>query len=166
MQEDIYQGDGLDLYVYCHNNPIMYYDPSGFVPLNKKGYNVYGLYDHGVDDPYYIGITDDLDRRTKDHIKSGRLDEKKSFLHPMKKDILYGESRGYEQYYIEKYKTLTGIRKDEISSTNRGNKNNSFRKTRTDKRAECFKATYQYLVDKEAETKSQDKIYGGSGCQK
>lgn len=29
MQEDTYQGDGLNLYAYCANNPVMYYDPSG-----------------------------------------------------------------------------------------------------------------------------------------
>ncbi len=30
LQEDVYQGDGLNLYVYCGNNPVMYYDPSGY----------------------------------------------------------------------------------------------------------------------------------------
>ena len=30
MQEDVYQGDGLNLYAYCQNNPVIYYDPSGF----------------------------------------------------------------------------------------------------------------------------------------
>ena len=30
MQEDVYQGDGLNLYAYCQNNPVMYYDPSGY----------------------------------------------------------------------------------------------------------------------------------------
>ena len=30
MQEDVYQGDGLNLYAYCRNNPVMYYDPSGY----------------------------------------------------------------------------------------------------------------------------------------
>ena len=30
MQEDIYQGDGLNLYAYCGNNPVMYSDPSGY----------------------------------------------------------------------------------------------------------------------------------------
>ena len=29
-QEDVYQGDGLNLYAYCRNNPVMYYDPSGY----------------------------------------------------------------------------------------------------------------------------------------
>ena len=29
MQEDVYRGDGLNLYAYCANNPVMYYDPSG-----------------------------------------------------------------------------------------------------------------------------------------
>ena len=35
MQEDVYQGDGLNLYAYCSNNPVVYYDPSGY----KKGTN-------------------------------------------------------------------------------------------------------------------------------
>ena len=30
MQEDVYQGDGLNLYAYCGNNPVTYYDPSGY----------------------------------------------------------------------------------------------------------------------------------------
>ncbi len=29
-QEDTYRGDGLNLYAYCGNNPVTYYDPSGF----------------------------------------------------------------------------------------------------------------------------------------
>lgn len=29
-QEDEYRGDGLNLYAYCANNPIMYVDPSGY----------------------------------------------------------------------------------------------------------------------------------------
>lgn len=29
-QEDVYRGDGLNLYVYCLNNAVMYIDPSGY----------------------------------------------------------------------------------------------------------------------------------------
>ena len=29
IQEDTYRGDGLNLYVYCANNPVRYVDPSG-----------------------------------------------------------------------------------------------------------------------------------------
>ena len=28
-QEDVYRGDGLNLYAYCANNPVIYYDPEG-----------------------------------------------------------------------------------------------------------------------------------------
>lgn len=34
MQEDTYQGDGLNLYAYCRNNPVIYYDPSGYDACN------------------------------------------------------------------------------------------------------------------------------------
>jgi len=29
-QEDMYRGDGLNLYAYCANNPVNYYDPNGY----------------------------------------------------------------------------------------------------------------------------------------
>lgn len=38
-QEDTYRGDGLNLYAYCKNNPVVYYDPSGHnletIPSNE-----------------------------------------------------------------------------------------------------------------------------------
>jgi hypothetical protein len=30
VQEDVYRGDGLNLYAYCGNNPVAYWDPSGY----------------------------------------------------------------------------------------------------------------------------------------
>nr|WP_313183253.1 RHS repeat-associated core domain-containing protein [Lacrimispora sp.] len=39
MQEDAYRGDGLNLYAYCQNNPITYYDPSGYMGLCPAGKN-------------------------------------------------------------------------------------------------------------------------------
>ena len=42
-QEDEIYNDGLNLYAYCNNNPVMYSDPSGFAkdilnPVDKMSY--------------------------------------------------------------------------------------------------------------------------------
>ena len=41
MQEDVYRDDGLNLYVYCENNPVVWIDASGFAKKrntkNAKG---------------------------------------------------------------------------------------------------------------------------------
>lgn len=36
LQEDVYRGDGLNLYAYCENNPVGYYDDEGNVKKKIK----------------------------------------------------------------------------------------------------------------------------------
>ena len=51
IQEDTYYGDGLNLYAYCHNNPVEYVDPSGnacdkkYKKLKKLGLTAEEAYD-------------------------------------------------------------------------------------------------------------------------
>ena len=47
LQEDVYRGDGLNLYAYCANNPVKYYDPSGYMSLCPGGKTFPGNGDGG-----------------------------------------------------------------------------------------------------------------------
>uniref|UniRef100_UPI000684E34E RHS repeat-associated core domain-containing protein n=1 Tax=Oceanospirillum beijerinckii TaxID=64976 RepID=UPI000684E34E len=136
-------------YVY---NPVSRIDPLGLVHETASGYGVYALYDvdavtnRPVGDPYYIGITNDFDRRAKEHIETGRLTgDRKTRMFHLSEDITYGEARGYEQAYIDHYGTKTGSIGDEISQKNRGNKVASFdrnNKTRRESRQQYFEDAY------------------------
>ena len=50
MQEDVYQGDGLNLYAYCGNNPVVYDDPSGY---KRKACPPQGKISESVDETSY-----------------------------------------------------------------------------------------------------------------
>ena len=56
------------------------------------------------------------------HIKTGRYEATTTHrvLHP---NLTIERVRGYEQCYIEKYQTKTGIIGQEVSSTNKGEQN-------------------------------------------
>ncbi|BCZ45190.1 hypothetical protein psyc5s11_12570 [Clostridium gelidum] len=43
-QEDIYRGDGLNLYAYCANNPVSYYDPSGCALCSRNKKRIFNNY--------------------------------------------------------------------------------------------------------------------------
>jgi RHS repeat-associated protein len=133
-------------------NPLAQTDPFGLVPETAPGYDVYGLYDPPGpppvegQKPYYVGITDDQARRAKEHTTTGRLDGKTGgYMAPLAEDVDYGTARGYEQAYIEKYETKTGVIGQDISATNRGNKVNSFdhdNTTRAKARQQHFENAY------------------------
>ncbi|ECF2154753.1 TPA: hypothetical protein G8L55_002487 [Salmonella enterica] len=131
---------GLNLYAYAPN-PLSWIDPLGLTAVDAPGYSVYGLFEPGATKPYYVGITDDPLRRAGEHRGTGRLTLGSEMV-ILDENVKYGQARGYEQYYIEKYKTRTGTIGEEISSTNRGNKYNLFDHGRTDPRAQAFKDAY------------------------
>ena len=46
-QEDEYRGDGLNLYAYCENNLVIYYDTNGYVCKRNTGH-IKKYRDHGL----------------------------------------------------------------------------------------------------------------------
>ncbi|MEE5123192.1 RHS repeat-associated core domain-containing protein, partial [Pseudomonas alliivorans] len=135
---------GNNLYRYTPN-PVKWIDPLGWVQELTPGFNVYGLFDEGAEKPYYVGITNDLERRRVEHIESGRLSPD-ARLRPLDRNINYGQAKGYEQAYIEHYESKTAIVGEGISSTNRGNKYNSYdhsSKTRSASRQANFENNFK-----------------------
>jgi RHS repeat-associated protein len=132
---------GYALYAYVPD-PLSWTDRLGLTPLDEGGHSVYGLYDKGSSTPYYVGITNDPERRQAEHIESGRLSEEGGEMKILKQDVSYAEARGTEQALIEQHGTLTGTIGEPISATNRGNKVNSFDKSRTDERGLRFNQEY------------------------
>ena len=61
MQEDVYPGDGLNLYAYCANNPVIYYDPSGYSSTKMKAKSCTGK----TDDDCLVSDKDIEDLRKK-----------------------------------------------------------------------------------------------------
>ncbi|MGY3187374.1 RHS repeat domain-containing protein [Lysinibacillus sp. TE18511] len=133
---------GIRLYSYVRDTNV-YIDILGL----KGTFSVYHLYDvvggKRADNPYYVGITEDIDQRRQDHIDTGRLTKDgKTALVEYKNGLTEPQARGIEQAHIQHYDTQTGIRKGTVmpdgsihdgalSQSNRGNKNNSFLENNT-----------------------------------
>ena len=47
-KEDVYRSDGLNLYTYCDNNPVIYYDPSGYRKLTVREHAENAIKDLGA----------------------------------------------------------------------------------------------------------------------
>ena len=146
---------GSNVFQYAPN-PTGWIDPWGLVHEKAPGHNVYGLYDVDAstgqlaDKPYYVGITDDLDRRSTEHKTSGRLTTDGSTrLDAIHENVTHGQARGYEQALIEHNGTKTGTRGVPTSQSNRDNKINGFdvdSKTRGRTRQRYFKRHYKKML--------------------
>lgn len=64
--------------------------------IGIKKYSIYGLYRPGDSKPFYIGITDNIKTRTKQHRKSGRLVGTERLVE-LYSDLDYETARGYEE---------------------------------------------------------------------
>jgi RHS repeat-associated core domain len=96
LQEDVYRGDGLNLYAYCQNNPVMYYDPSGYVKLcpNAK--------------------TNSGNEGTGDDLTGGNWE-----FNPQKDVDLRGTGKTYQDALDEAF-NLTGVPREEFTVTKWG----------------------------------------------
>ena len=136
-QDPIGLDGGANFYQFATNAQIW------LDPLGLKKYSVYGLYGPEDSKPFYIGITDNIKTRAKQHRKSGRLVGTERLVE-LYNDLDYETARGYEEGCIRQHGTLTGkkLKKGQKSNFNpkktktRGNKCHSFveNKTRDAKR--------------------------------
>ena len=74
--------------------------------IGIKKYSVYGLYRPGDSKSFYIGITDNIKTRAKQHRKSGRLVGVEELVE-LYSDLDYETARWYEEGCIRQYGTLT-----------------------------------------------------------
>ena len=131
MQEDVYQGDGLNLYAYCGNNPVVYDDPSGYAststgkacppqgkisesvdesgtPSTTAGFDDW-LGKGATDNKVYFGMKDGTAQYTgiTKQTKNARLNQHnnagKAFddLDIQYEGLTRNQARAIEQYYIE-----------------------------------------------------------------
>jgi RHS repeat-associated protein len=140
-QDPVLLFGGPRLYSYV-TDPFASTDVFGLTGPDDGGFSVYGLFERGSEKPYYVGISNDADRRMLEHIESGRLSPDTGSMRVLHTDLNYAQARGHEQALIEHYNTRTGVIGEDISPANRGNKVNSFDKTRTDARGSRFNEEY------------------------
>jgi RHS repeat-associated protein len=134
---------GHDLFGF-NGSPSSIIDPLGLTGLNDDGHMVYGLYHEGETKPYYIGITNDKERREKEHKDNDRM-KKGDEMHvmPGSENLKYKEARGHEQALMEHH----GTKPPDKKGKHPGNVVNSFDHKRaddkSDKRGKAFEKEYQ-----------------------
>lgn len=130
---------GHDVFGF-NGSPSSMIDPLGLIGLDEPGYMVYGLYHPGETKPYYVGITNDDQRRSGDHKRKTRMVEGDQ-LHPIpgSENLTFKEARGHEQALIEHHGTKPPNKKGEHP----GNVINSFDHKRQDDRGKAFEEEYK-----------------------
>ena len=108
LSEDTYYGDGLNLYAYCHNNPVGYVDPSGHEGLicSKK----YGE----LKKKEAEGGT--LSEKEKRQIYEYEQNQKKSNGAGSDSKTSYGKSSGNISELLENRPELTGTNREKLLS--------------------------------------------------
>jgi RHS repeat-associated protein len=146
-QDPIGLASGItSLYSYVHN-PLTWADPLGLdpIPLNDPGYTVYGIFERGAQNPFYVGYTNDFNRRFDEHQETlkgkefPRFDPSKHEMRPLREDLKFKEARGWEQAYMEHYRTKPADSQGRFP----GNVKNSFDHARTDSRGKAFEREYK-----------------------
>ena len=104
MQEDVYQGDGLNLYAYCGNNPVVYDDPSGY---ERKACPPQGKISESVDESD-INSIDDIALKHSSvgdftyNPKTGQISRMKGGGHGQS-NINFLEENGIEYNIVKEY---------------------------------------------------------------
>ena len=99
MQEDVYQGDGLNLYAYCGNNPVVYDDPSGYASTST-----------GKACPPQGKISESVDESGSSSSKGSNYSDTHEILGPYYDEILEKHKTNPEFYaHPDDYKITEGI---------------------------------------------------------
>ena len=129
---------------------------------NDKGYDIY-IIKNKENQVVYVGQTNDYERRKGEHIESGRLKiegDNKMTIEKIEHVKTYGDARGYEQYYMDKYNTVHNEyignydEKGKIPLGEEYNRVNSYDKNRDDERAVEFKKGYEKARKNDPDNKS------------
>jgi RHS repeat-associated protein len=132
-QDPLGTAGSTNLYAYVQD-VLVACDPEGLTDLDEGGFSVYALSDKKTGEVYYVGISNDADRRLGEHVDSGRLNTKTQKMTVLDNNLKYKQARGYEQAYIEHYKTKTGVFPANVV--------NSVDTSRTDDRGKAFIKEY------------------------
>ena len=159
-QEDVYRGDGLNLYAYCGNNPVVYWDPSGYARNCKSktqtskrpgGYKVNDVDEHGKLSPGINRAKGNHNTKNEGRVQSHHIIQDKW----AKKNNIKGYRRDKAPAILLK----TGVGESHTSITNSQRQRRRKHGYNTTIREE-FNASYKDLIDAKVNRKAAKKAIG------